>query len=97
MSNDNQGNNMNNDRNPNVEFNPDELTDAQKENLKTKLALVMNMAGSSRNPDTLLTVLTAALVEATLQCDVEISSVVKVLILMYESHPANNQKGESDE
>ena len=97
MSNDNQGNNMN-DRNPDISHDPDTITDAERKNIETKVRLVLSMAGDAdKNPDVVLTVLSYALVHAAMNCNVTFASVIKVLADMYDSHPRNPETGDSND
>jgi hypothetical protein len=97
MSNDNQGNNMNN-RNPDVRHDPTTITDAERQTIERKVGLILGMAGDiSKNPDIVLTVLSYALVHAGINARVTFASVVKVLADMYDSNPNNPETGKNHE
>ena len=90
MSNDNQ-------RNPNIEHNPDTITEAERKAIEMKVQLVLSMAGDAeRNPDVLLTVLSYALIHAAMNCKVTFASVIKVLADMYDSHPKNMETNDDE-
>jgi hypothetical protein len=79
-----------NDRNPNIEHNPDTITEAERKAIEMKVQLVLSMAGDAdKNPDVMLTVLSYALIHAAMNCQVTFASVIKVLADMYDSHPKN--------
>lgn len=63
--------------------------------MHTKVSLVLGMAGAE--PDKMLSVLSYALVHATIQHDVEFSSIVRVLADIYEERiRAMDDEGEDD-
>lgn len=81
-----------NDRNPDIEHNPDTITEAERKAIEMKVQLVLSMAGDAdKNPDVLLTVLSYALIHAAMNCGVTFASVIKVLADMYDSHPRNEE------
>lgn len=93
-----KGNNMNNDRNPDVRYDPDSLTEGDRKAIERKVHLILSMAGDiERNPDIVLTVLSYALIHAGIQARVTFASVIKVLADMYDSHPNNPETGGQDD
>lgn len=93
--NDNQGNNMN--RNPNIEHDPNSITEQERESIERKVGLILSMAGDAdKNPDVVLTVLSYALIHAAMHCHVTFASVIKVLADMYDNHPRNEETNDDE-
>ena len=88
---------MSNDRNPDIEHDPNAITEAERKAIEMKVQLVLSMAGDAeRNPDVLLTVLSYALIHAAMNCKVTFASVIKVLADMYDSHPKNMETNDDE-
>jgi len=89
---------MSNDRNPDIEHDPNSITEAERKAIEMKVQIVLSMAGDAeRNPDVMLTVLSYALIHAAMNCKVTFASVIKVLADMYDSHPRNMETNDEDE
>lgn len=79
----------------NIGHDPSAMTPAQQENMITKINLVMSMAG--KDPATMLTVLSYALIRATYQCEVTFASVVAALGQMYDAAGGNERVDRGEE